>query len=151
MLFNSEIGVDGEALGQPSRAITYGSEAVDEQLVHLVEDDSVVRTMLTRLLESGGYTVRQYASGRELLDSADSLEPGLILLDVNMPQPDGFSVKRELTKKSIGLPIVMMTGSGDMTLVAMKAGVTNFIQKPFGRSELLSVLKQLPKHKGCRA
>lgn len=119
--------------------------------MHLVEDDAVVRTMLTRLVESGGYTVRQYSSGSELLDSADSLEPGLILLDVNMPEPDGFAVKRELTRKSIELPVIMMTGSGDLTVVAMAAGVANFIQKPFGRSELLSTLKQLPTHKGGRA
>lgn len=122
-----------------------------EQLVHVVEDDAVVRTMLTRLLESGGYTVRQYASGSELLDAADSLEQGSILLDINMPEPDGFAVKRALTKKAIGLPVVMMSGSGDLTVLAMKAGVADFMQKPFGRSELLSVLRQLPEHKDCPA
>lgn len=122
-----------------------------EQLVHIVEDDAVVRTMLTRLLESGGYTVRQYASGSELLDAADSLEQGSILLDVNMADPDGFAVKRELTRKAIELPVVMMSGSGDLTVLAMKAGVADFMQKPFGRSELLSVLRQFSEHKDGRA
>lgn len=118
-----------------------------QQFVHLVEDDPVVRSMLTRLLQSGGYTVREYASGSELLDSADSLETGCILLDINMPEPDGFAVQRELAKKAIELPVIMMSGSGDLTLLAMKAGVADFMQKPFGRSELLSVLGQLPIEK----
>lgn len=118
-----------------------------QQVVHLVEDDPVVRSMLTRLLQSGGYSVREYASGSELLDSADSLERGCILLYINMPEPDGFAVQRELAKKAIELPVIMMSGSGDLTLLAMKAGVTDFMQKPFGRSELLSVLGQLPIEK----
>ena len=113
------------------------------QLVHLVEDDPVVRTMLTRLLESGGYAVRQYASGSELLESAETLDRGSILLDINMPEPDGFAVQQELKQRAIGLPVIMMSGSGDLTVLAMKAGVAEFMQKPFGRGELLSVLDQL--------
>ena len=113
------------------------------QFVHIVEDDAIVRSTLTRLLESGGYAVRQYSSGRELLEAADSLEDGSILLDVNMPEPDGFAVQRQLKARSIELPVVMMSGSGDLTVVAMKSGVAEFMQKPFGRSELLAVLDQL--------
>lgn len=117
------------------------------QCVHVVEDDPVVRTMLTRLLKSGGYAVREYASGSDLLKSADRLERGCILLDVNMPEPDGFAVKRKLAEKAVDIPVVMMSGSGDLTLLAMKAGVSEFMQKPFGRSELLAVLEQLPSGK----
>lgn len=113
------------------------------QLVHLVEDDPVVRTMLTRLLESGGYAVRQYASGSDLLDAADTLNQGSILLDINMPEPDGFAVQKALRDRAVGLPVIMMSGSGDLTVLALKAGVTDFMQKPFGRGELLSVLEQL--------
>ncbi|HVL78520.1 MAG TPA: response regulator [Sphingomicrobium sp.] len=112
-------------------------------LIHLVDDDSAVRGTLARVLASGGYRVREYASGRELLDSAERLEEGCILLDINMPGPDGFAVHKALSDKAIGLPVVMMTGSGDLTLLALKAGVADFMQKPFGRSELLSVLDQL--------
>lgn len=102
------------------------------QFVHIVEDDAIVRLTLTRLLESGGYAVRQYSSGRELLEAADSLRDGSILLDVNMPEPDGFAVQRQLKERSIELPVVMMSGSGDLTIVAMKSGVAEFMQKPFG-------------------
>ena len=112
-------------------------------LVHLVEDDPVVRATLTRLLQSDGYGVRQYASGTELLTIADTLVDGCILLDINMPEPDGFAVKRILAEKGNSLPVIMMTGSGDLTVLAMRAGVFEFMQKPFGRGELLSVLQQV--------
>jgi two-component system response regulator FixJ len=111
--------------------------------VHLVEDDPVVRAMLTRLLKSGGYDVRQYSSGAEFLQISDTLSEGCILLDINMPEPDGFAVKRSLSEKGNKLPVIMMTGSGDLTVLAMRAGAFEFMQKPFGRSELLSVLAQV--------
>jgi two-component system response regulator FixJ len=112
-------------------------------LVHLIEDDSVVRSMLTRVLQSGGYSVAQYSSGAEFLQIADGLTGGCILLDINMPEPDGFAVQRALTQMGIPLPVIMMTGSGDLTLLAMRAGVADFMQKPFDRGELLSVLSEV--------
>ena len=112
-------------------------------LVHLVEDDSVVRTMLSRLLQSGGYRVEQYSSGSEFLAKADGLSDGCVLLDINMPEPDGFAVNRALAEKGISLPVVMMTGSGDLTVLAMRAGAADFMQKPFDRGELLSVLQEI--------
>jgi two-component system response regulator FixJ len=115
--------------------------AVDK--VHLVEDDATVRAMLTRLIESGGYEVLQYASGAEFLEISDTLADGCILLDINMPEPDGFAVKRSLSERGNTLPVIMMTGSGDLTVLAMRAGVFEFMQKPFGRGELLSVLQHV--------
>lgn len=111
--------------------------------VHLVDDDPVVRSTLARLLISGGYRVLEYASGAELIAAADRLVDGCILLDINMPEPDGFAVKKALTERGVDLPVVMMTGSGDLTLLAWKAGVSGFIPKPFGRSEILSVLDEI--------
>jgi len=112
-------------------------------MVHLVDDDAGVRGTLARLVASGGYGVTVYASGRELLDAADALDGGYILLDVDMPGADGFAVHRALTERSIKNPVVLMTGSGDLTVLALKAGVADFLQKPFGRAELLSVLDHL--------
>lgn len=112
-------------------------------MVHLVDDDAGVRGTLARLVASGGYEVTLYASGRELLDAADGLDGGCILLDVDMPGADGFAVHRALTERSIKVPVVLMTGSGDLTVLALKAGVADFLQKPFGRAELLSVLDHL--------
>jgi two-component system, LuxR family, response regulator FixJ len=116
---------------------------VDKSLVHLVDDDACVRGTLARLLVSGGYRVRQYASGKELLDSAWAIEGGYILLDIDMPGADGFAVHKALTERSIDIPVIMMTGSGDLTVLALKAGAAEFMQKPFGRGEILSVLDHL--------
>jgi two-component system response regulator FixJ len=102
-----------------------------------------VRGTLARLLASGGYEVRQYASGAELIGAAHALDGGTVLLDVDMPEPDSFAVTRLLAERSIDVPVVMMTGAGDLTLLALRAGVAQFMQKPFGRTELLSVLDAL--------
>ena len=115
---------------------------MDKATIHLVDDDPSVRTTLVRLLQSGGYRVLEYESGAELIASADILTDGCILLDINMPEPDGFAVQRALAQRKIRLPVVMMTGSGDLTLLAWKAGVAGFVPKPFGRSEILSVIEQ---------
>ena len=117
---------------------------MDEALIHLVDDDDAVRGTIARLLVSGGYRVREYASGGELLDAAAAFgEHDCILLDINMPGADGFAVQRALADRSVRLPVIMMTGSGDLTILAFKAGVAEFMQKPFGRGELLSVLDQI--------
>jgi two-component system response regulator FixJ len=79
----------------------------------------------------------------ELVAAAETLDQGCILLDVDMPGVDGFAVHRALRDRSVDLPVVMMTGGGDLTILALKAGVTEFMQKPFGRAELLGVLEQL--------
>ncbi len=114
-------------------------------LVHLVDDDAGVRGTLARLLASGGYEVRQYESGKQLLDAVEPLSGACILLDINMPEPDGFAVHKALGERSIDIPVIMMTGSGDLTVLAFKAGVADFLQKPFGRGELLSVIAQLAR------
>lgn len=111
--------------------------------VHLVDDDANVRTALARLIHSGGYAVREYGSGEELLESADLLRSGCILLDISMPGKDGFAVHRALAERQVDLPVIMMTGSGDLTILAMKAGASDFMQKPFGRGELLAVLEHV--------
>lgn len=116
--------------------------------VHLVDDDESVRATLARLIRSGGYLVREYQLGEDLLASAGSLESGCILLDINMPGQDGFAVRRALADRSVRLPVIMMTGWGDLTLLALKTGASDFMQKPFGRPELLSVLEQLSTEVG---
>lgn len=116
---------------------------MDKGIIHLVDDDPTVRSTLTRLLVSGGYRVRDYASGAELIAAADHLTEGCILLDINMPDSDGFAVKKALAEHGVDLPVVMMTGSGDVTLLAWRAGVAAFIPKPFGRREIISVLDEI--------
>ena len=116
---------------------------MDKGIIHIVDDDLTVRNTLARLLVSGGYRVLQYASGAELIAAADQLVDGCILLDINMPEANGFAVTKALKERGVELPVVMMTGAGDLTLLAWQAGVAAFVPKPFGRAEIISVLDEV--------
>jgi two-component system response regulator FixJ len=117
----------------------------DEQLrlVHLVDDDDAIRRSVGFMLKTSGFHVRTYESGVELLKSAPELEPGCILLDIRMPGMDGLEVQTALRDKGIALPVIIMTGHGDVTLAvqAMKAGAVDFIEKPFEKAVLLSAIE----------
>ena len=112
-------------------------------LIHLVDDDDAVRTTLARLLNLSGYGVREYASGAELLEAADELKGGCVLLDLNMPVADGIAVYQALKDRSIDVPVILMTGAGDLAVSELRAEVAGVIQKPFRRVELLSMLESL--------
>ena len=113
------------------------------RLVHLVDDDEAIRRSVGFMLKTSGFHVRSYESGVKLLKSASSLEPGCILLDIRMPGMDGLEVQSTLRAKGIGLPVIIMTGHGDVALAvqAMKAGAVDFIEKPFEKAVLLSAIE----------
>jgi two-component system response regulator FixJ len=113
------------------------------RLVHLVDDDEAIRRSVGFMLKTSGFHVRTYQSGVELLKAAGNLEPGSILLDIRMPGMDGLEVQAALRDKGITLPVIIMTGHGDVTLAvqAMKAGALDFIEKPFEKVVLLSALE----------
>jgi two-component system response regulator FixJ len=94
------------------------------------------------MLKTSGHHVRTYESGLELLKSVPNLEPGCILLDIRMPGMDGLEVQSALRDKGVTLPVIIMTGHGDVTLAvqAMKAGAVDFIEKPFEKAVLLSAI-----------
>jgi two-component system response regulator FixJ len=114
----------------------------DEQLrlVHLVDDDEAIRRSVGFMLKTSGFNVRTYESGIELMKAAGGLETGCILLDIRMPGMDGLEVQKALREKGVGLPVIIMTGHGDVSLAvqAMKAGAVDFIEKPFEKAVLLS-------------
>lgn len=112
--------------------------------VHLVDDDEAIRRSAGFMLKTSGFQVESYESGMELLKNASGLEPGCILLDIRMPGMDGLEVQSELQKKGVTLPVIIMTGHGDVTLAvkAMKAGAVDFIEKPFEKAVLLSAIEQ---------
>jgi two-component system response regulator FixJ len=117
----------------------------DEQLrvVHLVDDDEAIRRSVGFALKTSGFRVRAYESGVEFLKSASKLEPGCILLDIRMPGMGGLEVQSALRDKGIGLPVIIMTGHGDVSLAvqAMKAGAVDFIEKPFEKAVLLGAIE----------
>ncbi|MCL6678106.1 response regulator [Sphingomonas sp. RG327] len=113
----------------------------DTRLVHLVDDDGAIRRSVGFMLKTSGYEVRTYESGVELLKSLPAA-PGCVLLDIRMPGMDGLQVQAELAKRGVSLPVVIMTGHGDVTLAvqAMKAGAVDFIEKPFEKGVLLEAI-----------
>lgn len=117
----------------------------DEQLrlVHLVDDDEAIRRSAGFMLKTSGYKVRAYESGVEFLKEVARLEPGCILLDIRMPGMDGLEVQQALRDKGVTLPVVIMTGHGDVALAvqAMKGGAIDFIEKPFEKAVLLSAIE----------
>ena len=116
---------------------------MSERVVHLVDDDEAVRRSAGFMLKTSGFAVKSYASGVELLKEKE-LAPGCILLDVRMPEMDGLQVQRALQERGIALPVVVMTGHGDVNVAvqAMKAGAVDFIEKPFEKAVLLSALEE---------
>jgi two-component system response regulator FixJ len=115
-----------------------------ERLVHIVDDDAAVRRSVGFMLKTSGHRVETYESGTELLGRAGGLEDGCILLDIRMPGMDGMEVQQALQDKGVALPVIIMTGHGDVGLAvkAMKAGAIDFIEKPFEKQTLLASIDE---------
>lgn len=115
----------------------------DLRFVHLVDDDEAIRRSVGFMLKTSGFQIQSYDSGVELLKNAGSLKQGCILLDIRMPGMDGLEVQQALRERGVALPVIIMTGHGDVTLAvkAMKAGAVDFIEKPFEKAALLSSIE----------
>jgi two-component system response regulator FixJ len=111
--------------------------------VHLVDDDEAIRRSASFMLRTSGYRVKTYASGVELLRIGRSVSPGVVLMDVRMPEMDGLEVQRALKKEGVLLPVIVMTGHGDVTVAveAMKNGAIDFIEKPFEKKTLIASIE----------
>jgi two-component system response regulator FixJ len=116
----------------------------DLPVVHLVDDDGAIRRSAGFMLKTSGYQVRSYESGVELLKGHGELTDGCILLDIRMPAMDGLEVQQALKDRGVTLPVIIMTGHGDVGLAvrAMKAGAIDFIEKPFEKATLLGAIEQ---------
>ncbi len=115
-----------------------------EKTVHLVDDDDAIRRSAGFLLKTSGYLVVPYPSGDAFLASAKSAATGCVLLDIRMPGMDGLEVQQAMNDRGIALPVVMLTGHGDVTLAvrAMKAGAVDFLEKPFEKIALLAAVEK---------
>lgn len=113
---------------------------VEKKVVCIVDDDEAVRDSLQILLETMGYAVHAFESGPDFLEACGGLVSGCVLLDVRMPRMNGMEVQNRLKDIKPDLPVIIVTGHGDVTMAvqAMRAGATDFIEKPFQEDALLS-------------
>jgi FixJ family two-component response regulator len=115
-----------------------------ECIVFVIDDDFLVRESIADLLNSAGFTVETFGSASEFVQSQRPDVPACLILDVELPDISGLDLQTELAKSGIEMPIVFLTGHGDipMSVRAMKAGAVEFLTKPFGTQELLDAIKE---------
>ena len=120
----------------------------EDQLVFVIDDDQSVRAAIQRLLGAVGIRVEAFASGREFLESKLPDMPSCVVLDVRLPGRSGLDLQREMTETGIHVPIIFITGHGDipMSVQAMKAGAVEFLTKPFRDQDLLDAIGQAIEH-----
>ena len=113
-----------------------------DRTVHVVDDDPAVRRSLERLLDAAGFHVVSYQSPAAFLNAASGLSAGCVLLDIRMPGVDGLEVQSRLNRLRVNLPVIVMTGHGDVpsAVRAMKAGAVDFLEKPFDDETLLHAI-----------
>ena len=135
-------------------AVAMPHETNEGVVVHVVDDDASLRSALEGLFETVGLATRSYGTAREFLDSTLSDAPGCLVIDVRLPDTNGLVFQTQLAQAGVRLPVVMMTGHGDipMTVRAMKSGAIDFLAKPFRDQEMLdAVLAAVERDRQRRA
>lgn len=115
-----------------------------DQVVFVIDDDPSMRTAIRELIEAVGLSCQTFGSGQELLDAKLPDLPSCLVLDVRLPGLSGLHLQRELSERNIHIPIIFITGHGDipMSVQAMKAGAVEFLTKPFREQDLLDAIEQ---------
>ena len=124
-----------------------------DAIVFVVDDDSSVREAIKSLIRSVGLRVETFETAQQFLASKRPEAPGCVVLDVRLPGLSGLDLQRELAANDINLPIIFITGYGDipMSVTAMKAGAMEFLTKPFRDQDLLDAIqKALERDRGAR-
>jgi FixJ family two-component response regulator len=116
----------------------------DGPIVYLVDDDASFRKAVSRLLRTAGLEVEALASAKEFLERPMADRPSCLILDVRMPGPSGMDLQAALQEARRDIPIVFMTGHGDVStsVRAMKGGAVDFLEKPFRAPELLACVQR---------
>ena len=130
------------------------SETVSQ--IYVVDDDLSVREAVGRLIRSAGLDVKTFATAQEILTNLGKEMPSCLVLDIQLPDLDGFELQDELARKDMPVPIIFLTGHGDipMSVRAIKAGAVDFLTKPFNDEYLLEAIRDAigrPNGKGPRA
>lgn len=115
-----------------------------DQVVFVIDDDPSMRTAIKDLIEAVGISCQAFGSGQELLEAQLPDVPRCMVLDVRLPGLSGLNLQRELAERGIQIPIIFITGHGDipMSVQAMKAGAVEFLTKPFRDQDLLDAIEQ---------
>lgn len=115
-----------------------------EQIIHVVDDDEALRDSMTWMLEGNDYKVATYESAEAFLRVINPTMAGCVVLDVRMPGMSGLELFEELDRHRCTLPVVFITGHGDvpMAVSALKKGAVDFIEKPFSESDMLRLIEQ---------
>src|SRR5258708_161679 len=110
---------------------------------YVVDDDESIRTLWRWLMESNGVAVRTFATATEFIESYRSGDAGCLVLDLKLPGMSGLELQEYLNSKGIEIPIVFVTGHGDVpaAVSALKGGAVDFIEKPFSHREVLSIIE----------
>jgi len=114
------------------------------EVVFVIDDDESMREALRSLIRSVGLNVETFASAHEFLARPRPDVAACLILDVRMPGVSGLDLQRELAEANIRIPIIFITGHGDipMSVRAMKAGAVEFLTKPFRDQDLLDAIQQ---------
>jgi FixJ family two-component response regulator len=142
-------------MGAGSESQNEGGQMVpaEKPIVYVVDDNPSVRRALSRLFRSMNYEAEIFASAKQFLKAAPDGHPACVVLDVRMPRMSGLDLQQELAELGSDLPIVFITGHGDidMAVKAMKDGAVDFLPKPFDDQDLLdSVERALQHHREIR-
>jgi len=119
------------------------TDSTPRPTVFIVDDDPQVRKALARLLREHGWQTASYESAEAFLAQRDGKAPGCLVLDVSLPGLDGLALQRRLAEAASALPIVFLTGHGDipMSVQAVKAGAVDFLTKPVAATSLLAAVQ----------
>lgn len=121
--------------------------------VFIVDDDEAVRDSLRWLLEANGYRVRAFESAERFLAEYDPATIGVLIADVRMPGMTGLELQEQLISRSSTLPIVFITGHGDvpMAVSTMKKGAVDFLEKPFNEADLRQIIAAMLEQAHAKA
>ncbi len=114
----------------------------DKNKIYLVDDEEAIRHSASFMLRHAGYSVETFSGGPDFLALLQNDTIGCVLLDVRMPEMDGLTVLENIRKVSADLPVIILTGHGDVSTAvsAMKSGATDFLEKPFEKASLLGAI-----------
>jgi FixJ family two-component response regulator len=130
--------IEGSAVRAPAML----AQPTDRAIIHIVDDDPSMRGALASLFDTVGLWTETYATARDFLNANLADNPGCIVIDVRLPDMNGLDFHAQLIQTGVRLPVVMMTGHGDipMSVDAMKRGAVDFLPKPFRDQAMLDAV-----------